>query len=371
MVDQRSKMESKVEKKYMKVAIIGAGPAGIACALQCEKYGLTVDIFESETDVGWNWPSVILLLNILEVPMGGDIRHFLKNNFKLDLQPLYRIKKLILKSPKERAEIKGNIGYFYPRGKHETSVENQLRRLLQASSIRFNRPSDYKELAKKYDYVVVATGNEVAAKELGVWEDTGTVYIESAQVEGEFNTETQYVFFNTEYAGQGYARLTPFDNYHAVVDLYGIKIDIFDMDKKFFQFLRTEDLKDLEIKFRMFLPPFTTGKVKTFQIDNILLAGRAAGLTERLTGCGCVAALSSGFYAAEAIVKGKDYNTLVRPLQKHIENISSFRKFYERLDNTELDKMVKASNNPLFNIPLYKSPISFMDLFGTIFKRVL
>lgn len=355
----------------MKVAIIGAGPTGLACALQCEKYGVVTDIFETESDVGWDWPTVILLLNVFEVPMSGDIREYLKNNFKLDLQPLYRLKKLILKSPKERAEIKGNLGYFYPRGKHETSVENQLRRLLQTSSIRFNRPADYKELAKKYDYVVVATGNEVAAKELGVWEEAGTVYIESAKVEGEFNTETQYIFFNTEYSGQGYARLTPFDNYHAVVDLYGIKIDLFDMDRKFFQFLRTEDLKDLEIKLRMFLPPFTTGKVKTFQIDNILLAGRAAGLTERLTGTGCIAALSSGFFAAEAMVKGKDYNTLVKPLQNHIENISSFRKLYEKLDNSRFDGMVKLSNNPLYQFSFYKTPISFLDIFGNILKRIL
>lgn len=365
----KNKKKDKTDKKYMKVAIIGGGPTGLACALQCEKFGLVVDLFEQDYDIGWPWPSVILLLNVFEVAAGGDVREYLKKQFKLDLQPLYRINKLILKSPNEKATITGNLGYFYPRGKHETSIENQMRRLLQATSIRYNRPADYKELSKKYDYVVVATGSEVAAKELGVWEDYGTVYIKSAKVLGEFNTDTQYVFFNTEYANQGYGRLTPFDTYHAVIDLYGIGIDIFDMDKKFFQFIKAEGLSDLQIRFTTFLSPFTTGKVKRFQVGNVLLAGRAAGLIERLTGTGCVVDLSSGFYAAEAIVKGKDYDTLVRPLQEHIESISSFRKIYEKLDNSGLDKMVKLSNNFLFKRAIYNTSINFMDICGGILKQ--
>lgn len=58
---------------------------------------------------------------------------------------------------------------------------------------------------------------------------------------------------------------------------------IYEMDKKFFQYIKSEGLADLQLKFQMTMPPFSTGKVKKFQVDNILLAGRAAGLTERLT----------------------------------------------------------------------------------------
>ena len=50
-----------MNRKYMKIAIIGAGPSSLACALQCEKLGVIADHFDSDSGVGWNWPSVILL----------------------------------------------------------------------------------------------------------------------------------------------------------------------------------------------------------------------------------------------------------------------------------------------------------------------
>lgn len=359
-------------KKYMKIAIIGAGPAGLACALECERLGVIPDLFDTEETVGWVWPSVILMLNVLEVPENGDIRRYLNKSYKLDLQPINTINKLIMKSPNEKATIEGNpLGYFYSRGKREGSIENQLRIFLKKTAIHYNRFADYKELAKKYDYVVVATGNDVAAKELNVWEEYGTVYIHSAVALGEFDAFTQYVFFNTDYSGTGYARLTPFDNFHAVVDLYGIGVDVFDMQKRFYQFLRTEGLSDLQLKFQITVPPFTTGKVKKFQVDNILLAGRAAGLTERLTGTGCTSALGSGVLAARAMVNGKDYEPLVKPLQNHLESISSFRKLYEKLDNSGLDKMIKMSDNPIVKYPLYNSNVNVMGTIGSILKRIV
>lgn len=361
-----------MDKKYMKIAIIGAGPAGLACALECERLGVIPDLYDSEESVGWEWPSVILMMNVLEVPENGDIRRYLYKSYNLDLHPISEIRKLIFKSPNEQTTITGKpLGYFYSRGKREGSIENQLRLSIKSTAIHFNRPADYKELAKKYDYVVVATGNEVAAKELGIWEDYGVVYIQSAVAIGEFDTATQYVFFNTDYSGQGYARLTPFDPYHAVLDLYGIGIDKFDMDKKFQQFIEAEDLADLQLKIGFVLPPFSTGKVQNFQVDNILLAGRAAGLTERLTGTGCTAALGSGVLAARAMVKGKDYNSLVKPLQNHLESISSFRKLYEKLDNSGLDKMVKLTNNPIVKTPLYNSGINILGNIGSVLKKVL
>ena len=49
----------------MKIAIIGAGIAGLSCALECEKLGVTADIFERNHSIGWVWPSVSLLLIFL------------------------------------------------------------------------------------------------------------------------------------------------------------------------------------------------------------------------------------------------------------------------------------------------------------------
>ena len=36
----------------MKIAIIGAGVSGLSCALECEKLGVTADVFERQS-FGW------------------------------------------------------------------------------------------------------------------------------------------------------------------------------------------------------------------------------------------------------------------------------------------------------------------------------
>lgn len=357
--------------KLPKIGIIGGGIAGLACAIECEKLGVIPDLFEADETVGWEWPSVNLLLNILEVAMGGDIRDYLKKNYQIDIQPIAECKELILKSPNNQTKIKGNLGYFYSRGKRKSSAENQMISLLRNTPIHHNRIADYKELSKTYDYVVVATGNERVAKELGVWVDYGDVYIWSALVVGSFDIHSTTLYFNTNYAGQGYARLTPFDEYHAIVDLYGIGVDPFQMAKLFDDFYKKEGLSHMEIKYQMLLPPFSTGKVKKFQVDNVLLTGRTAGLTDRLAGVGAVAAIESGILAAKAIIKNKDYESLVTRSQSHIENISSFRKVYEELDNDGLDKMVAITDTPGIKQLLYTSSFNFMDIVGTVLKRLV
>lgn len=354
-----------------RIAIIGGGPAGLACALECERLGVIPDLYESGETVGWEWPSVILLLNILEVPMGGNIREYMKDIYRLDIQPISNCKELIMKSPNKETRITGNLGYFYTRGKRKSSIENQILNLLKNTPIHYNRPTDYKELSQKYDYVVVTTGNERVAKELGVWEDYGQVYIWSALTIGSFKTDSTTIYFNTDYAGQGYARLTPFNPFHAIVDLYNIGKDKFDTDQLFDKFISQEGLSHLEIKYQMSLPPFSTGMVKKFQVGNVLLAGRTAGLTERLTGTGAIAAMGSGVFAAKAIIKNKDYESLVKPLQSHIENISSFRKLFEKLDNDGLNKMVAITDTPGIKQLVYNTRLNFLDVIGAVLKRVL
>ncbi|WP_003541793.1 NAD(P)/FAD-dependent oxidoreductase [Desulfotomaculum nigrificans] len=55
-----------------------------------------------------------------------------------------------------------------------------------------------------------------------------------------------------------------------------------------------------------------SGRVKKFKVGNVLLAGRAGGLTDRLMGSGSVEALISGIMAARSIINGENYNDLVK-----------------------------------------------------------
>ncbi|MEG6523874.1 dehydrogenase [Desulfotomaculum sp. 1211_IL3151] len=356
-------------KNDLKIAIIGAGPTGLACALECERLGVIADVFEKSYNVGWIWPGIVVFVNVFERGM-GDVRENFRREYHLDLKPSGVCRSLILKSPNAKAEINSHLGYFYYRGKHPDSIENQLIRTLKRTPIHFNRPADYKELAKSYDYVVVATGKDTAAKELGVWEDMGRVHIRGGLAMGDYPPNATTFFYDTRYAGHGYAKLTPITTTELELALYCIGHDEMEVDSLFNEFIVREGLEHLEFTMKYSLPVFSTGKVSKFQIDNVLLAGRAAGLTERLMGAGGVAAIISGIMAARAIINGKDYETLMKPLKNHIENISVLRQPLEKLDNKGLDRLITTMGTPGIKHVFYDTDINFIDMAGEVLKGI-
>jgi flavin-dependent dehydrogenase len=352
----------------LKVAIIGAGLAGIACALELEKKGIIADVFEKDNNVGWAWAEVSFWPNILYQSI-GDQRDYLKKKFDVDIRPITECRTNIIKSPNRQMIIKGNLGYFIPRGKGNESLENQLILQLRKASIQYNTPTDYKELIKKYDWVVIATGRDAEARELNVWEDLGTVRIAQGVAIGNFDPDSGSMYMNTAYAGTGFARLTPFNSVQAILSLYAIGMDGYPIEDLFNRFLQTEGLGGLEVLYTMILPPYYSGRVNKFQIGNILLAGRSAGLAESLIGTGSVEALSSGVLAARAIADNEDYETTMKTLQEHIDNVSSFRKVINRFDNNDFDKMVSLLNTPGIKQLLYNTGMNFIDIAGNIMQH--
>lgn len=356
----------------MKIAIIGASMAGLACALECEKQGIIPDLFERYDMVGWAWPSANVLLEVFTNNFGKDIFEYLKKNYGLDLKPLGDLTNIILKSPNEKIKIQGKLGYVTLRGKNPNSLENQLLRSLQNTPIYFNRPADYKELSKKYDYVVVADGKDTVGKDLGVWEDLGYVNFMNAVLFGSFVPGTSTIYFNTDYSGTGYARITPIDSTKALVGLnvIGGQYSQFDLDRLFTKFIEMEGLTHMEMLFKIISPTFYVGRVSKFRVGNILLAGRAAGLTERLMGEGGVSALVSGAMAARAIIKGENFDSLMKPLKEHIENISSFRNILNRFTNQDFDRVVGLLGTPGIKQSIYKSGINFVDIAGIVLRKL-
>lgn len=361
-------------KNNLKIAIIGANLAGLACALECEKKGIIPDIFERYDTLGWAWPSVSALLEIFTNHFGKDILEYFNANFGVTFKPLGNLTQVMLKSPNEKTIIKGNLGYLFLRGKSPNSLENEMFRSLMTTPVHFNRPANYAELSKKYDYVVIADGKDSVGKELGVWEDAGHVNIITAFVFGSFMPGSSTIYFNTEYCGTGYVRITPFDPTKAILGLYviGEQYNEFDLDKLLMKFIEIEKLSNMEIIYKTISPKFFVGRVSKFQIDNILLTGRAAGLTERVMGEGGTSALISGFMAARAIIKGKDYDydAHIAPLKRHIENISSFRQVINKFANQDFDRLVSLIGAPGIKQVIYNSGIDFVDLAGFVLKNL-
>ena len=351
----------------MKVAILGGGICGLACALELERNGVVPVIFESNPAPEWIWPSIMFWPNVL-YNVYDDTRKYLLEKYKIDFYALGKVNSVTMKSQKKKIKIEGNLGYVIQRGNGEKSLENQLYRQLIQTAIYFNSKEDYKNLSKKYDYVVVTTGKDAEAREMGVWEDESIVYVIGAKINGSFTPGTSEIYFNTDYAGTGYARVTPFNSSSAVVGLYIIGKNELDSFQYFRDFIRRENLDNNECVLTVLPPPFTTGKVNKFRVGNVLLAGRAAGLTERILGCGGFEALESGTLAARAIVNGDDYDKLVKPIKDHVENISSYRKIIDKFTNDDFDKLISVLGTPGIKQIIYNTGIDFTEIVGKVLK---
>lgn len=353
----------------MKIAIIGAGPAGLSCALECEKLGVIADVFERDRSVGWVWPQVVVHLAFFERKL-GEVHSYLRETYGIYLKPLAEFRHLIMRSPNNETRVDGSLGCFWERGKGMSSLENQLLAELKKTAVHYNRPADYKELAGKYDYVVVATGKDTTPKELDVWEDCGRVVMTGGVAIGSFDPTTSVVYGNTDYAGSGYARLTPINETQAVVALYCIGKKPDEADSLFGRFVETEGLAHLEFLYKITPAAFSTGRVRKAVIGNVLLAGRAAGMVERFMGTGLSYAIASGVMAARAMIRDMDYEQMLKPMWDHLENLSSFRQYFETMDNDGYDKLIGTLSNPLVRGAIYKSNINVADILGGILKGI-
>lgn len=354
----------------MKIAIIGAGLCGLSCALELERSGITADVYERDSSLGWPMPVMGFWPEIL-LREYGDILQHLRKNYKISIKPVIQCCKIIMKSPKKKVEINGSLGYSVLRGKSPDSIENQVGRLLEHTPVFFNTNVDYKDLADKYDSVVIAAGNDSAARELGLWEDKGIIHIIGGIALGSFQPDSSSVYFNTEYAGTGYGRVAPFNKTQAIVDLFAIGRSQQELPELYNMFLSYEGLEHLELLYRVTPPPFTAGKVNKFISGNIYLAGRSAGLTERLLGVGGIGAIISGIYAARAITQGLDYEAHMKRLASWSENISVFRDIVNRFDNDDFDRLLAAVDKPGIKQLIYNTHIDFVENLGRLIRVVL
>ena len=192
----------------MRIAIMGAGLSGLACAITLEKNGIEPTIFENRSMVGDRFVNAEAMFSILNRPTKNSLKYF-SDEYNILLTPTDKIEKLVFHSKDETSSINGQLGFSNIRGRHENSFECQLQKQIK-TKINFNSKREYEVLCKEYDYVVLATGDGDYSSHLGNYNSEITCTLKGAAITGDFITNISHVWFNYEILPKGFAYLIPF-----------------------------------------------------------------------------------------------------------------------------------------------------------------
>ncbi|MDD4170525.1 MAG: NAD(P)-binding protein, partial [Desulfotomaculaceae bacterium] len=350
---------------FMRVAIIGAGPSGLACALALERRGVYPDIFECSSKVGYVVPRVEILLELFQRPQRRQLQHLFEH-FGIRFKPLARVRRFVMSSLQQTVPISGELGYLVERSQSRDAVEVQLAEKLQ-SKITFDTMVDYRELVNKYDYVVVAEGNLMTARNLNVLACTMAARVKGAIILGRFDPESAMIYFNTGYARQGFGSLKPFSRERALLALNIPGVNHTELDSCWARFMEQENFR-LEI-IETFEIPYATGLTCRQQVGQILLTGSSGGLTDSFLGLGLMEGILSGALAGKAIAEGLNYEQLIGPLMMQVRRRFAFRKAINTLDNTGMVRLLKFIALPGVKQVIYNTNIDIINLLYPFVKK--
>ncbi|MGE5415349.1 MAG: NAD(P)/FAD-dependent oxidoreductase [Acidobacteriota bacterium] len=342
----------------MKVAIIGAGVAGLACAHELERHGITPTIFEIKDYIGDAASHVGVILEIYNRPVRNAVQ-YLQKEFAISLIPLNQVRSITHHSPNRTTVIKGDLGAFFIRGREQDSVMAQLSSQLRNTEVRFHEDANYKELLKQNDYVVIADGKPFATKELGCWNEQVSGWVKGAVVLGDFDPHELIIWLNNDYTQKGYAYLAPFNNKKASLVLFVPYINANEITHYWEKFVDLENMsypivQDFEYQhFSGFANPHKTG--------NIYFAGIAGGALDSFLGFGLLTSILQGVFAAQSIAQGKDYEKLLHSVVKRNKSLYELRRAFDNATNADFDKILSLIGLPGIRQLTYKSPLNVIQ----------
>lgn len=351
----------------MKVAIIGAGISGLACAHELERNGIYPDIFEQHPRAGELFSHVAGALQLMNRPIPNQL-DWLKKDYHLSIHPLNTWKKITMNSPNVKRVVKsGNFGYFFERGQGERSLETQLVTKVK-SRINFNCQADYAELAKEYDYVVVATGHRQVAATLGIYKNVFIALVRGATLTGDFNPEELIMWVDNDYALGAYAYLTAFSPTRASLVLIHAHTTPQEMEHHWVTFLKKEKL-NYQIE-ENFLLEHVSGTVYPHQVKNVILIGAAGGFMEAFLGFGTVSALRSGVLAGRAIATKRSFPKITAELDKEMRRSVRIREILNTMHNNDYDHLIATATFPILRHINYHSNIPVLRIAGDVLELI-
>lgn len=356
----------------MKVAIIGAGMSGLACAITLEKHGISPTIFENRSKVGDRFVNGELLMNIFDRPTEDSIAT-LADKHHIYLKPRATIQKLQLFSKNKAASINGHLGYINLRGRHEESFESQLEQQTNAT-IHYHSKKTYEQLRDEYTHVVIATGDGDDAEEQHNFRKDLTVSIKGAIVEGVFDENTVMAWLDYDLAPFGYCYLIPFSKHEANFSLAipdlpkNAGVNTEDLFDQFYAKVKSQFNQEFPITDQFQITRYPMGICLSPRVGNTFYVGNAFGTMAPFLGFGQYPSILSGVYAAYDLVGLGKYEKLTEPLRKSYENSLVLRRTMESLTNKGLDRLVSSVDGYLGDKAFQKSSIDLLKIASYVLR---
>ncbi|MCT4618862.1 MAG: NAD(P)/FAD-dependent oxidoreductase [Marinisporobacter sp.] len=336
----------------MKVAIIGAGLAGLSCAFEFKKHGITPTIFEKRSYVGDGLDYTIITLRIFDLYTQNPMDYFFKK-YNLSIAPLNPLKKIMMISPNKKTIVKGNLGYLFEKSSSKNSLENQIMKQVNLP-IHFDHYVNIEDLQNDFDYIVCANADHTSAQSLNNWTTTFNIHARIATVLGNFNPNTLIMWVNTEYAKHGYAYLLPYHKSKANLVLTVDNISSHELDYYWKKFLTLENIQYKILESRDV--EHNAGFAHTLKPNNIYLIGNAGGLLDDFLGFGSMNAIESGILAAQSIAKHLDYEHLLKNILIDQNEKHKLRKIFNTFNNKDLNRLITLLGFPIVKQFIYNNP---------------
>jgi len=341
----------------VRVAVVGAGLAGLACAVTLERSGVETVVFEQGDKPGQAFAHVGVALPVMHRPL-IDMVGELSQTYGLDLQPLTQVRRIRMYGPSVQRDITGpDLGFTVELSQAAHSAAGQLAQMYHGPLL-FNTRADYFALRDTFDYVVVAGGNREIPAMLGVWQDWLRTWAVGAQVLGEFDPATVNIWLDRRFARNGYAYMIPFNEKMASLSIIVPDVRRAVAIAHWQEFLRARRISYEVVSYWDI--EHVTGYVYPYQLGNTFFVGHSGGFMDAMLGFSLFVSMISGVLAGRAIVRGGSFARSVAPVRQNMLDALSLRRLFDRLENDDLDRLVATLGLPGVRDLVYHSGLNLV-----------
>ncbi|WP_353894152.1 NAD(P)-binding protein [Proteinivorax hydrogeniformans] len=352
-----------MSKNKKKVAIMGAGIAGLSCTYELEKFGITPDVFEIMDEVsGQGINHTVGWMKVMYRPI-KDPLVYLKKQYGFNLRPIEEIRRVNFYSNNNSATLEGNLGYIHLSGPDKRSLYYQLLPKIK-TPIKFSEVVNFRDLAEDYEHVVIANGNSDIAELCGLWKTDVAGYVRGATVYGDFDPQTIVMWFNTEYAQHAYAYFVPWSDRKGSLILNMLEVTVQGADTCWQRFL--DDINwNIEIA-EIWEKTHHLGHLERHIYDNLIFTGAAGGFLDPLFAFGNIATIESGGAAAKHIAKRADFNKEVKLWLQRNHSSLRLRRYVDKFSNEDFDKMLDYLKTPGFRTLATRANVNLISLLSNV-----